>query len=283
TMVDLEEKNSSDPSPDETPSSAEIIESPEEQEVKEYEESGEIEEVEKTSSNSSPWVLLIVGLLIGGLGGFYLRPLIFPEQPSVVAPLASVDSSDEINELDPYQSVMLAVSSGARHYQGDPDAPITIVEFGDFNCGYCARWAHEVLPRISEKYIQTGKVKMAFVHFPILGADSMQAAEATECAAQQDRFWDYHNTVYDNIGIGYTPANLTSLAKDIGLDTATFEQCLANFPETSLLEDDVRLSQVMGVRGTPAFLVNGIPLAGAYPYEEFEKIIDEILEGASSG
>lgn len=282
-MVDLEEKNSSDPSPDETPSSAEIIESPEEQEVKEYEESGEIEEVEKTSSNSSPWVLLIVGLLIGGLGGFYLRPLIFPEQPSVVAPLASVDSSDEINELDPYQSVMLAVSSGARHYQGDPDAPITIVEFGDFNCGYCARWAHEVLPRISEKYIQTGKVKMAFVHFPILGADSMQAAEATECAAQQDRFWDYHNTVYDNIGIGYTPANLTSLAKDIGLDTATFEQCLANFPETSLLEDDVRLSQVMGVRGTPAFLVNGIPLAGAYPYEEFEKIIDEILEGASSG
>ena len=282
-MVDLEEKNSSDPSPDETPSSAEIIESPEEQEVKEYEESGEIEEVEKTSSNSSPWVLLIVGLLIGGLGGFYLRPLIFPEQPSVVAPLASVDSSDEINELDPYQSVMLAVSSGARHYKGDPDAPITIVEFGDFNCGYCARWAHEVLPRISEKYIQTGKVKMAFVHFPILGADSMQAAEATECAAQQDRFWDYHNTVYDNIGIGYTPANLTSLAKDIGLDTATFEQCLANFPETSLLEDDVRLSQVMGVRGTPAFLVNGIPLAGAYPYEEFEKIIDEILEGASSG
>ncbi|MCB0209012.1 MAG: DsbA family protein [Anaerolineae bacterium] len=292
-MVDFEEKNSPDPSPDETTSSMASMETVEpsetypveEQEAYVQEEHVNVEEVEAEtrSSSSSPWILLMVGLLIGGLGGFYLRPLIFPEQPSVVAPLASVGASDEMNALDPYQSVMLAVSSGARHYQGSPDAPITIVEFGDFNCGYCARWAHEVLPRINEKYIETGKVKMAFVHFPILGADSMQAAEATECAAQQDRFWDYHNMVYANIGIGYTPAHLTELAEKVGLDTGAFEQCLATFSETNSLEDDVRLSQIMGVRGTPAFLVNGIPLAGAYPYEEFEKIIEEILGGEASG
>lgn len=250
-----------------------------------FDESKAIEEpitVVKTSS-SNPWVLLIVGLLVGGLGGFYLRPLIFPEQPSVIAPLASVDASDEINELDPYQQVMLAVSSGARHYQGSLDAPITIVEFGDFNCGYCARWAHEVLPRLNEKYIETGQVNLAFVHFPILGADSMQAAQATECAAEQDRFWEYHDIVYNNIGIGYTQANLTKLAGEIDLDTPTFEQCLTDFSDTTLLEDDIRLSQIMGVRGTPAFLVNGIPLAGAYPYEEFEQIIDEILSQDASG
>ncbi|MCB0169416.1 MAG: DsbA family protein [Anaerolineae bacterium] len=288
-MTDLEQNESVDEPLNEEPSLPdpeavvdEAVVDIEEKLVEDVAHPQAIEEVPSKSS-SNPWLLLVVGLLIGGLGGFYLRPLIFPEQPSVVAPLASVGSSDEMNELDPYQAVMMAVSSGARHYQGQTEAPITIVEFGDFNCGYCARWAKEVLPKINEKYIETGKVKMAFVHFPILGADSMQAAEASECAAQQDRFWDYHNTMYENVGIGYTPANLTKLADQVGLDTAAFDQCLASYTDTSSLEDDIRLAQIMGVRGTPAFLVNGVPLAGAYPYEEFERIIDELLGDNTSG
>lgn len=238
---------------------------------------------QKGAVASNPWILLMVGLLVGGLGGFYLHPLLFPQEPAVVAPLAAVEPSEAINELDPYQSVMLAVTSGARHFQGDPDAPITIIEFGDFNCGYCARWAAEVLPKINEEYIETGKVKMAYVHFPILGADSMTAAEATECAARQDQFWDYHNTLYANIGIGYTPANLSKLAGEMGMDVDSFEQCLATYSDEESLEDDIRLAQVMGVRGTPAFLVNGVPLAGAYPYEEFESIIEQLLEQQASG
>lgn len=281
-MIDLEQNKSTDEPLTEEPSPSEPVVDIEQNSIEDTASLQAIEDVPPKSS-SSPWLLLIVGLLIGGLGGFYLRPIIFPEQPSVIAPLASVESSDEINELDPYQAVMMAVSSGARHYQGKSEAPITIVEFGDFNCGYCARWAKEVLPKINEKYIETGKVKMAFVHFPILGADSMEAAEASECAAQQDRFWDYHTTMYSNVGIGYTQANLTKLADQIGLDTQAFEQCLSTFTDTSSIEDDIRLSQIMGVRGTPAFLVNGVPLAGAYPYEEFERIIDQLLGDNTSG
>lgn len=232
------------------------------------------------SSASNPWVLLIVGLLVGGLAGFFLYPLVMPQpEPVEAAPLASVEESAQINKPNPHQSVMLAVIAGARHFYGDPNAPITIVEFGDFNCGYCGRWATETLPQIDKEYIQTGKARIAYVHFPILGADSMTAAEATECAAQQDRFWDYHNTLYANQGIGFTPANLTKLAQEIGLDKAEFELCLADFPDRPLLEGDIRLAQVMGVRGTPAFLVNGIPLAGAYPYEDFARVIEGILAG----
>lgn len=226
------------------------------------------------------WVLLLVGLLVGGLAGFYLRPLVLPEQEADAAgPLAGVEDSGQLNEPDPHQEVMLAVIAGARHFQGDPNAPVTLVEFGDFNCGYCGKWAAETLPLIDEKYIKTGKVRMAYVHYPILGPDSMTAAEAAECAAQQDNFWDYHNLLYANQGIGFTGANLAKLAEEMGLDGSSFESCLANFPDRATLEDDIRLAQVMGVRGTPAFLVNGFPLAGAYPYEDFEKVIDAALAG----
>jgi protein-disulfide isomerase len=225
----------------------------------------------------NPWVLLITGLLVGSLGGFFLRPLMVPESEEPVAPLAAVEASNQINEPDPHQKVMLAVIAGARHFYGDPNAPVTVVEFGDFNCGYCGRWAHDTKPLIDENYIKTGKVRLAYIHFPILGADSMAAAEATECAAQQDSFWSYHDLLFAHQGIGFTAANLTHLAENLDLDVAVFEECLTNFPDRTSLEDDIRLAQVMGVRGTPAFLVNGKPLAGAYPYEDFERIIEQEL------
>jgi len=228
----------------------------------------------------SIWVLFIVGLLVGGLAGFSLRPLVIPEpEANAAAPLAAVEDSGQINEPNPHQAIMLAVIDGSRHFQGDANAPVTLVEFGDFNCGYCGKWAAETLPLINEKYIETGKVRMAYVHYPILGADSMTAAEATECAAEQDRFWDYHNLLYARQGIGFTPANLKTLAGELGLDPNVFEECLANFADREQLENDIRLARVMGVRGTPAFLVNGFPLAGAYPYEDFERLIEGILAG----
>lgn len=241
----------------------------------------EAEQVKNSAKPASgPWVLLLIGLIVGGLAGFSLRPLVIPEQEiSAAGPLAAVESSGQINEPDPHQAVMMTVIANARHFRGDPNAPVTLVEFGDFNCGYCGRWATETLPLIEENYIKTGKVRMAYVHYPILGADSMTAAEATECAAQQDKFWEYHNVTYANQGIGFTPANLSGLADQLGLDKTEFESCMTNFPDRQSLEDDIRLSQVMGVRGTPAFLVNGIPLAGAYPYEDFVKVIEGTLSG----
>jgi protein-disulfide isomerase len=231
---------------------------------------------QEKSAASLSWLLLIIGLIAGGLAGFFGRPLLMPGETSA-APLANVEASDQMNVPDPHQAVMLAVIAGARHFNGDPNAPVTLVEFGDFNCGYCSRWAAETLPKIQEKYIKTGKVRMAYVHFPILGPDSITAAEGTECAAQQDKFWEYHNILYAHTGTGFTPENLATLAGEIGMDKTVFTNCLANFADQKSLEDDYRLAQVMGVRGTPAFLVNGVALAGAYPYENFEEIIESEL------
>jgi len=225
------------------------------------------------------WLWLIVGVVIGGLGGYFLHAVIVPEDTSIAAPLAGVESSGEINEGEPHQQVMMTVIANARHFYGDPNAPVTLVEFGDFNCGYCGKWAKETFPKIDENYIQTGKVRMAYVHYPILGADSMTAAEATECAAEQGKFWEYHNVLFAHQGIGFTKENLVSLAQEQGMDGDALGKCLDDFSDRASLEDDIRLSQVMGVRGTPAFLVNGIPLAGAYPYENFEQVIEGTLAG----
>lgn len=282
-MLETEEKTTFDQDQPSTTDEPELlVETADEleQEVDDGETASEGYDEKRKSLLSGPLVLLIVGLLVGGLGGFYLRPVVIPDpEPVEAAPLAMVEDSGQINEPDPHQAVMLAVISGARHFYGDPNAPVTLVEFGDFNCGYCGRWAKETLPLIDETYIKTGKVRMAYVHFPILGADSMTAAEGTECAAQQDKFWEYHNIVYAHQGIGFTPDNLTALADQLELDTAAFESCLANFPERVSLEEDIRLAQIMGVRGTPAFLVNGVPLAGAYPYDDFVRVIEGALNG----
>jgi protein-disulfide isomerase len=246
-------------------------------------ENNESPAVSKRTSLSNPWYLLVIGLLIGGLAGFYLRPLVMDalDAEGDTTPLARVESSGQINEGDPHQQVMMTVIANARHFYGDPNAPVTLVEFGDFNCGYCGKWTKETLPLIDEKYIQEGKVRMAYVHYPILGPDSMTAAEASECAASADasQFWDYHNLLYAKQGIGFTRENLVALAGEMGLDTADFGTCLNEFPDRASLEDDIRLAQVMGVRGTPAFLVNGIALAGAYPYENFEEVIEGLLAG----
>jgi protein-disulfide isomerase len=262
---------------------------PEEQPAQAPETTPEPETTETTDGRnsggflSSPIYFLVIGLLVGGLAGFYLYPVVAPapETAEAAAPLANVESSAEINEGEPHQQVMMAVIANARHFYGDPNAPVTLVEFGDFNCGYCGKWANETLPLIDEKYIQDGKVRMAYVHYPILGPDSMTAAEATECVATLDegKFWEYHDVLYNNQGIGFTPENLSRLAGEVGVDTAEFEACMADFPDRGSLEDDIRLAQVMGVRGTPAFLVNGIALAGAYPYDDFEEVIEGVLEG----
>lgn len=242
----------------------------------------------KSVFRSLSWLLLVVMLGLGILGGFYLRPLLTPEVKADSAALNSVEQApvDTVNidnespstgeNLDAHEAIMQTVIANARHFDGDPNAPITLVEFADFNCGYCGKWALEALPQIRENYADTGKVRIAYVNYPVLGTSSIAAAQASECAAQQDKFWEYHNALYENRGSGFTADVFIGLAGELGMDIAEFERCVTDFPE-ELLENDMLLGQAMGIRGTPAFLINGIALAGAYPYEQFEQIIESIL------
>ena len=256
------------------------------------------EPVEKKNTiHSLVWLLLVVVLGLGILGGFYLRPLLAPEAKAETAAVdtpavntvavnagehAPIDSAvaDKSNvpakNLTAHEAVMQTVVANARHFDGDPNAPVTLVEFADFNCGYCGKWALETLPQIRENYVDTGKVQIAYVNYPVFGGSSVAAAQASECAGQQDKFWEYHNELYGSQGTDFTADALIDLAGEMGMDTAAFEQCIADFPEGPI-ENDMLLGQAVGVRGTPAFLINGIAVPGALPYEQFEQVIESLL------
>ena len=133
--------------------------------------------------------------------------------------------------------------------------------------------------RLRTEYIETGKVRFVYKQFPILGPQSTRASEASECAAEQDQFWAYHDSLFANPG-GFTDAKLINLAGQIGLDSAAFEACLASGRYTDLIANDAAIVQSLGVRGTPGFVINGKYMAGAQSYEAFQKIIEQELLAA---
>ena len=162
--------------------------------------------------------------------------------------------------------------------KGSPDAPVTIVEFSEFQCPYCGYYVREVFPRIDEAYIKTGKVKYVFRDFPLtsIHPNAQKAAEAGGCAAQQGKFWEYHDLLFahqDTLDV----ASLKQYAADLGLDSARFDACLDSGAMAEEVAGDVADGQAYGVSGTPAFFVNGIKLTGAQPFEAFQELIEEEL------
>jgi parallel beta-helix repeat protein len=165
--------------------------------------------------------------------------------------------------------------------KGSPDAPVTIVEFADFMCRYCARFATETLPKIEEEYIKTGKVRFVFRNFPFLGKGSTRAAEAALCAHEQRRFWDYHDRLFaDSLERGrevFSPENLKALAAELGLDTERFNKCVDTRKYADMVQEDLEEGRRLEVTGVPTFFINDRKVVGAQPYEVFQRIIEEEL------
>ena len=137
------------------------------------------------------------------------------------------------------------------------------------------------MSRIREEYISTGKVRFVYKHFAILGPESVRAAEASECAAEQGKFWDFHDfTFADQVDnrTSLNAGNLISIAGQINLDTAAFTDCLNSGRYTSQIRQESLSVQSLGIRGTPAFLINGVLVSGAQPFEVFQQIIEEQLQ-----
>jgi protein-disulfide isomerase len=204
-------------------------------------------------------------------------------EPPAVAQADEVPASAEETTNDPPASpdeIMEFLLADVRHVQGDADAPVTLIEFSDFQCGYCGRWAAETLPPIQEQYIDTGKVRFVYKHLAVLGPDSVRAAEASECAAEQDMFWDFHNQVFVDQAQNRTQLsveNLVTLAEGVGLDADAFNECLESGRYNSQVNQESMVIRNLGVNGTPGFVVNGVYIPGAQPFDVFKQIIDEEL------
>jgi protein-disulfide isomerase len=161
---------------------------------------------------------------------------------------------------------------------GPANAPITIIEFSDYECPFCARWQAEVLPRLQEAY--PNQVRLVYRDFPLtsIHGDALSAAEAANCAGEQGAYWKYHDKLFaaEN-GLGKDA--LLKYANDLGLDSPAFESCLNSEKYKDEVEGDLNFATELGVRSTPTFFINGLAIVGAQPFEVFQGVIDKELAG----
>lgn len=163
---------------------------------------------------------------------------------------------------------------------GNANAKITIVEFSDFECPYCAKYVLETYPQIKQAYIDTGKIKMVFKNFPLISIHSYAeiAAQASECANEQGKFWEYKEKLFQNQD-ALSASNLKMYAKDFGVNESQFNACLDSKKYANEVEQDLEDGISARVKGTPTFLIGeDEKLVGAQPFSAFQKIIEEKLK-----
>ena len=189
----------------------------------------------------------------------------------------AVKAPDANNQENP----ILEVNTDGDPVEGSKNAPVTIVEFSDFQCPYCGRFAIETLSQIKTNYIDTGKVKVVYKDFPLSFHENAQkAAEAAQCAFDQDKFWEFHDKIFQNQQ-DLSVISLKRFASELELNTEKFNGCLDSGKMAARVQKDVQEGASVGISGTPAFLVNGIGVTGAQPFEVFKQIIDSELSKAS--
>ena len=166
---------------------------------------------------------------------------------------------------------------------GDPNAPVHIIEYGDFQCPYCLQFWTETEPQLIEEYINTGKVYFEFRSFPIIGPESAWAAEGAYCAGDQNKFWEYHDTLFlnwtgENVG-DFTKEKLTQYAEVLDLNMAEFKSCLSEEKYKEKVEQDKAEGEANGVFATPTFFINGFKLEGSQPFSILKDYIEQALDG----
>ncbi|ABX13554.1 DsbA family protein [Nitrosopumilus maritimus] len=174
--------------------------------------------------------------------------------------------------------------------KGDPNAPITIIEFSDYECPFCGKFYTDTLPLIEENYINTGKVNFVYRDFPIqsIHPNAVHTAMAAECADDQEMFWPYHDMIFENKSTWEKQrgqslvSELVQYADVLGLDTEEFTTCLESNKHLDEVRNDLQDGQSYGISGTPGFFIGNdnsgyIKVSGAKPYQTFAEILEGML------
>ncbi len=228
-------------------------------------------------SNNSGLVMAIVFASVVLAGSLVFLGKQIGEDPMMAEARGSIHSPTEL------AGDTLAALADDDAVKGNPNAPVTIVEFSDFECPYCQAFYQNTLPRIQQKYINSGLVKLVYRDYPLSGhAGAEPAAIAAECAREQggdDMYYNYHDAIFDKGG-SMTGELLRSFAAGLNLDLGAFDACVGSGKYTAEVQADLQQAYAIGVRGTPAFVINGQGISGNRPYETFEYAIDAALEKA---
>jgi len=212
-----------------------------------------------------------------------LVPLYFTKDGNFISPgreLIPITGNAIVNTNNPQTQTpteIVEVSPDDDAVKGDANAPVTIIEFSDYECPFCGRHFKETLPLIIENYVNTGKVKLVFRDFPLsFHKNAQKAAEAAECAGEQggnEAYWKIHDKLFENQQ-NLDIASLKQYAKDLGYN---IDSCLDSGAMAEEVAKDMADGQAAGVSGTPAFFINGKLVSGAQPYSVFESEIEEAL------
>lgn len=182
----------------------------------------------------------------------------------------------------PTSSDSLPVEVSLDKSLGEENAPVVVVEYGDFQCPACQQFFRTTVEQLKTEYVQTGKVRFVFRQFAFLGDESQWAAESSECANEQGRFWDYYDKLYqeqngENVGI-FSKDNLKQFAVDLELDTTGFNQCLDSGRYTEKVKQETLEGQQAGVRGTPSVFVNGQYIENGGSFQVLKAAVEAALD-----
>ena len=177
------------------------------------------------------------------------------------------------------------VKPGHLSHIGKEDAKVSIIEFSDFQCPFCKAFFTDAYKQIKSEYIDTGKVKLYFRHYPLsFHPNAQKASESSECANEQGKFWEYHDLLFTNqekwseLAADEVINSFSSYATELNLDTNSFTSCVTSGKYADKVKEDLDAGTKTGVSGTPTFYINGKELVGALPFASFKTIIDEELK-----
>ena len=164
---------------------------------------------------------------------------------------------------------------------GEANAPVTMEVYADFQCPACGQFDRTSLKEIEDKYVKTGKVKVVFNHYAFIGDESIRAAEASECANDQGKFWEYADTLYNNQAGenqgAFNDAKLEGFAQQLGLNMVQFTKCMSERPHLSKVQTSTQSGSQRGVNSTPTLFINGQLVRGAISLAKFESIAGTLL------
>ena len=198
-----------------------------------------------------------------------------------------IEPAPTVQQVGPAKITMNTFLANGSPLLGNPSAPVTLIEFGDYQCHFCNVFFHSTEGDILKNYVETGKVKIIFKDYNIIGPDSVNASHGAHCAKDQGVFWEYHDILYSNWtgeNNGWASSkNLEKFANEIGLDMDVWTQCMLDGTHSQTILASNEDAKSLGITGTPAFFVIGsdgktTKLFGAQPYDTFEKVFENELQ-----
>ncbi len=217
------------------------------------------------------------GIIFGGITTVVIIAII-------ASTLVSQTENEELN-LDMGQTHGTVSTAMGSPILGSASAPITIIEFGDYQCEQCYKWYHNTKDSIVQNYIETGKANLIFVDLAFLGRDSPKAAAASYCAEEQGKYWEYHDLLYnfqEGVDSGWANSErLKAFAFDLKLDKELFDSCVDSGKFTKRVQFNTNEAKKQGATGTPTFIIVNSEgeqqkLVGAQPYSVFQKVLDSM-------